>query len=80
MIGLATVISVEDVQSDLYSKVIKQWFRIVVYVQHLNARCLVEAEHFCSIVAVSIPFLLFEILIVEKTRISFYDSFQNSYL
>jgi hypothetical protein len=28
------VISVEDVQSDLYSKVIKHWFRIVVYVQH----------------------------------------------
>ncbi len=30
-----------------------------------------EAEHFCSIVAVSIPFLLFEILIIEKIRISF---------
>ncbi len=26
---------------------------------------------FCSIVAVSIPFLLFEILIIEKIRISF---------
>ncbi len=58
MIGLAIVISVEDVQSDLYSKVIKQWSRIVVYVQHFNARCFMEAEHFCSIVAVSIPFLL----------------------
>ncbi len=32
-----------------------------------------EAEHFCSIVAVSIPFLLFEILTIEKIRISFYD-------
>ncbi len=32
-----------------------------------------EAEHFCSIVAVSIPFLLFEILIVEKVRVSFCD-------
>jgi hypothetical protein len=32
---------------------------------------LMEAEHFCSIVAVSIPFLLFEILIIEKIRISF---------
>jgi hypothetical protein len=32
---------------------------------------LMEAEHFCSIVAVSIPFLLFEILIMEKIRISF---------
>ena len=38
-----------------------------------NARCLMEAEHFCSIVAVSIPFLLFEILIIEKIRISFHD-------
>ena len=59
MIGLATVISVEDVQSDLYSKVIKHWFRIVVYVQHFEMLdVLMEAEHFCSIVAVSIPFLL----------------------
>ncbi len=40
-----------------------------------------EAEHFCSIVAVSIPFLLFEILIMEKIRISLFMTFsQNSYL
>jgi len=32
-----------------------------------------EAEHFCSIVAVSIPFLLFEILIISEISISFYD-------
>jgi hypothetical protein len=30
---------------------------------------LMEAEHFCSIVAVSIPFLLFEFLIIGKIRI-----------
>jgi hypothetical protein len=32
---------------------------------------LVAAEHFCSIVSVSIPFLLFEMPIIEKIRISF---------
>ncbi len=32
-----------------------------------------EAEHFCSIVVVSIPFLLFETLIVEKVRVSYCD-------
>ncbi len=42
-----------------------------VCVQHLNARCLMEAEHFCSIVAVSIPFTIVwnsnnELVIVQK--------------
>ncbi len=43
---------------------------------------LMAAEHFCSIVAVSIPFLLFEILIIEKIRMSlfFFVTFPNSCL
>ncbi len=41
---------------------------------------LMEAEHFYSIVAVSISFLLFETLIIGKIRISFYDVSNYSYL
>ena len=45
-----------------FDKVIKQWFRIVVCVCSISsAQCLMEAEHSCSIVAVSIPFLLLKL-------------------
>ena len=61
MIGLATVISVEDVQSDLWQSDQAVIQNCCVCAALWNARCLMEAEHFCSIVAVSIPFLLLKL-------------------
>ena len=67
--GLATVIFVLKTFSQIFDKVIKQWFRIVVCVcSTKSARCLMEAEHSCSIVAVSIPFLLLKL---ERLRFLF---------
>ena len=39
-----------------------------------------EAEHFCSIVAVSIPFFIVEILIIGEISISFHDVSNYLYL
>ncbi len=73
MIGLATVISVEDVQSDPYSKVIKQWFRIVGYVQHWNARCFDGGWTLLLNCCSQHSLFIVEILIIGKIRIPFHD-------